>query len=344
MFDQISFIKNADIGFDARNIIQISALGIDSLEKKSVMERLRQELDGKPSIEGVSAISDFPFYLVEQIELRPGFVVDVNSFKVDREWNRVLGVPLLSGRDFQSLSERDSSNQVLVNEALAKMIPGDEIIGYLIPGTNKRVIGVVKNFHYESLAFKIAPTYFVLNKTNNEIFVRLSDRSKMPSSVLLIQTAWKSAVPNHRIVYSFADANFGKQYEDTENWQMIILYGTIYAIVVSCMGIFALSGFQATNSIKEIGVRKLFGAAEVSILWLLNRKVLLILSISFAVSIPVIYYFMDSWLSSFAYHVKWKWYWFAGTGVLGLVVIVSAVSYNVLRATRSNLVSVFKHE
>jgi putative ABC transport system permease protein len=166
----------------------------------------------------------------------------------------------------------------------------------------------------------------------------------LPATLATIEAAWKQYTNGQPLTYTFMDEAIAQMYEAQNRWMDIIGTATGFAIFIACLGLFGLSGLNAVNRTKEIGIRKVLGASVSQIFLLLNLTTVRLAAISFLIAAPVAYYFAQQWLHDFAYRIELGWPVFAVAGVLGLLIVLSAVSYYSIKAASANPVESLRSE
>jgi putative ABC transport system permease protein len=209
------------------------------------------------------------------------------------------------------------------------------------------IIGVMKDYHFQSLHQKIRPMtlsvapvfsgpnfYLILN-------VKSSDYSEL---IKTIQATWKKINPSSPFAYSFLDQDFQRNYEKEQLTLQLIRYFTLIAIVIACLGLFGLASFRAEQRVKEIGIRKVLGSSVSQIVMLLSKDFLKLVVISFIIASPIGYYVMMQWLQGFAYHVNVSWWIFALAGTSALLIALLTIGFQSVRSAFANPVNSLKSE
>jgi putative ABC transport system permease protein len=213
-------------------------------------------------------------------------------------------------------------------------------------GTGSRVIGVVKDFHFLSLEENIKPMFFSMDRNDgslNHILVRVT-ADNIPATIEHLQKAFRKISPDKPFEYTFLDDNVARQYASFDRWMNIMAFSTIFAIIISCLGLFGLAGINAVNRTKEIGIRKVMGAEVMTIFMMLNKQFIWLSLLAFALATPLAWYAMRQWLDSFQFHIDLTWYLFAAGMLLGLAVALTAVSYHAVKAALVNPADSLKYE
>jgi len=205
------------------------------------------------------------------------------------------------------------------------------------------VIGVVEDFHFESLKEDIRGLCLVIGNSPSIVSVKVktSDMSRLVKSVTNV---WNNFSPNQTIRYTFMDESFARMYTDVQRMGRIFSTFTTLAIIVACLGLFALSSFMIEQRMKEIGIRKVNGAKSIEVTTILNKDFLIWIFISFIIACPIAYYAMHKWLQNFAYKTELSWWVFALAGIMAVAVAVLTVSWQSWSAATRNPVEALRYE
>jgi putative ABC transport system permease protein len=210
-----------------------------------------------------------------------------------------------------------------------------------------QIVGVVKNFNYESLHHPIRPfgfsvTNFFANKYNYVIArLRTNEYSKALAEV---EKTWAMVNPGTPFIYSFLDQDFQKNYEKEQHTSRITIYFTIIAILIACLGLFGLAAFYAEQRTKEIGIRKVLGASVGSVTALLSKDFIRLVIVAIIVASPIAWYVMNQWLQNFTYRIQISWWMFVAAGILAILIAVMTVSFQSIKAALVNPVKSLRSE
>jgi putative ABC transport system permease protein len=258
----------------------------------------------------------------------------------------------VSGRDFM----KGDSNKVLINQTLAKRLnlnaqtaQGAKLYQKYDnnPPTFVTVVGVMKDFNYNSLHDDVKPFMLVYDGNPGDFSSMIVSVSSDNYSQLLsgINAVWMRNLPSTPFQYAFLDDEVQKQYESEDIISHIINSFTLIAIIISCLGLFGLAAFSAEQRKKEIGIRKVLGSSVSGIVSLLSKDFLVLVGISFIIATPIAAYAMSHWfLQGFAYKIPLSWWMFALAGVLAVFIAIITVSSQAIRAALMNPVKSLKTE
>jgi putative ABC transport system permease protein len=353
MYRQMKFIATKDLGYNQHAVVSVPHQTGWTNQAEQVFLAFRSELEKIPSVESVAGTSQ-PF--ADGFNVYGFKVNDVNHsahlYAVDPAFIPTMGMTLTYGRNFDVNKPTDST-AIVVNESLVKDLAftdlSDAYVNWTQDTTSRgfKVIGVVKDFHFGSLEDPIKPMFFTLNRKEGghlmASYIRIAGND-VPGTVQQIESTWKRLFPDKPFEYKFVDEMIAEQYKRYESRMNLVGVSTIFAILISCLGLFGLAGINAVNRTKEIGIRKVMGADLRSIFILLNRQYVWLSLIAFALAMPFSWYVMDMWLNGFEFRIPMGWQLFAVSMVAGLVVAVLTVSYHAIRASLVNPAETLKYE
>jgi putative ABC transport system permease protein len=209
----------------------------------------------------------------------------------------------------------------------------------------KRVVGVIKDYHQNSLYDAIEPLMIILDKNHNYIFVRTAS-GDIKKSMAALEIGWKEIFPNNAFEYDFLDQDFNSQYKADEKRSQIFTAFSGLTVLIACLGLLGLSAFTTQQRTKEIGVRKVIGASMSSLVILVSREFFLLVGIGMVLAFPAAWYFTDSWLQNFAYRIQLggEWLTFVMSAVIAFVITLLTVGYHVVRAASANPVKSLREE
>lgn len=359
VFRQLQFMRNADLGFEKENIIYIPAK--DNIGKNYMA--FKGELLSNPNILAVSCQNCPPTVSVNHSDIfwegaARDMDFDIEMIMIDHDYFKTMGMEMAEGRSYSVEFPTDVSDAVIINrEAAVRMGPGSPLGKRVrIWGKNRTIIGIMKNAHFKSLREKINPQAFQI-LTEGEylsngfnllgfVLIRIKGDSRaiIENAVSSVRRTWKKINPNYPFEFHFLDETIDRLYENYKKVSSIISYFAILAIIISCLGLFGLASFTAENRIKEIGIRKVFGASVKNIIGLVTWEFIMLVIIANIIAWPLSWYFMNKWLSDFAYRINIGIWAFIYTGVLAVIIALVTVGYQSIKAARANPVDSIKYE
>jgi putative ABC transport system permease protein len=354
IYSQLNFIEHKDLGFDKNQKLVFNFHTDDS---KSKIDAFAGDLRQLADVKYVSKANDYlgtfvPFdfgvYLAGGSEAT---ATDVQNISTDEYFAKTNGIKIIAGRDFRLYD----SGRVLVNETVCKRLglkpeqaPGTKLYAHFPPDPefSMEIVGVMKDFNYNSLHDEIKPfllRYFPKNGSISHVIVSVGS-TNYKTLLSKIETVWQKNLPAVPFEYSFLDDEVQKQYTTEITLSRIINVFTIIAIFISCLGLFGLATFSAEQRKKEIGVRKVLGASVSGIVQLLSKDFLKLVGISILIATPIAWWAMNKWLQSFVYRVTISWWMFALAGLIAIAIALITVSFQAIKAAVANPVKSLRTE
>ncbi len=348
---QMDFILNKKLGFDKEQVLMLQGtqtLGNQILTFKNQLLKL-------PQVENVT-VSDFlPIagegtkrngntFSEEGKANNAGAGVGGQIWKIDADYIQTMGMKLVEGRNFSTTMKTDSQG-VIINQTLAKKLHFDKPIGKEITNSFQKfhIIGVVEDFNFESMRENIGGICLILGNSPSITSVKINT-TNISKTIQSITSIWKDFAPNQPIRYTFLDESFTKMYADVQRMARIFSSFAVFAIVVACLGLFALASFMAEQRSKEIGIRKVLGASTSGILRLLTQSFLKLVLISIVLAVPLAWYLMHKWLEDFAYRTPISWDVFVLAGLVVVGIAIFTISYQAIRTATGNPVDALRSE
>lgn len=347
VYNQLQYTQNKNLGFNKEGVIVIS--NVDRLEtnRKAFKDALMQE---SSIVVASYSNSMIPGVNNTTILRKPGLDEDhiIGVYFADFEHFDVLGFELVKGRNFSKDFPSDST-AILVNEAVVEEMGWEDPIGEKLISFNGQqpmeleVVGVLKNFNFESLREKVRPILIRLGDFGNLMGVRY--RTDDPTqAVKLIESKWKEFASNEPFEYQFLDDNFDKLYKSEQRMGTLFSIFTVLAIFIACLGLFGLAAFTAEQRTREIGIRKSMGASGFIIVRLMSVEFLKYILIAFLIAVYPAYYFISNWLENFAYRIDVSIWVFLISGITAFMIALLTVSYQAIKAARINPATTLRYE
>ncbi|UII20144.1 ABC transporter permease [Fulvivirga ligni] len=350
MYKQMEYVTTKDLGFDKEQVLVANMHMGYSVESNKMVERLRTALEAEPEVVSVAGTStSFGHGWNMRGFTYEGHQKSAMLYTVDPNFISLLDIELVEGRNFDPNLASDS-NAVIVNEALVKDLgwenPLSQYLNYNEDSASRgeQVVGVMKNFMNVSLRSDVRPMFISLKEGYLTTALVKVNTQDMPATIAKIEDRWREVVPGKPFDYTFMDQDLANQYGASQRWMKIMGLATGFAILISCLGLFGLSGINALNRTKEIGIRKVFGAEVLNIFILLNRQYIWLAIIAFGLAAPVAWYVMTNWLSDFHYAIDMGWELFGLSMLLGVLVALLTVSYHGVRSAFTNPADTLKYE
>lgn len=371
MKKQLSFLQSKNLGFDRDQlaVIQLNVTTGRGLRERVPLgfekaEQFKSELARIPQIAAVCA-SSHDFGTGGWVNV--GFTDEKSVYQtfnyntVDDDFLNVLKIKLISGRNFSDDKPSDRKRSIIVNQAFVKLFGWDDALGKRIPGKNfgdHEVIGVVDDFNYSSLYTKVEPLVLamdpeaVLNGIENiniqnspmpKLLIRLSP-GNASATLDQIKGVWDKLTGGEEFAFRFVDETLQAQYQNDQNLGRIVSIATVLAILIGSLGLYGLASLAMQHRVKEISIRKVLGASEKSLLVLLSKEYVMLIGISLIASVPLTWYFMTEWLSTFEYRVNLGVDTFVFAGLLSLMIALITIGYEALKAAWSQPAQTLKYE
>ena len=355
IYDQMNFLRNKDLGFDKEHVMTFAIQGRPARDKYPV---IREKLLQNPKITAVGTCSTTPGRGYSKnlcnAETNEGGMEQygIDLYGVDYEFFPALGVEFVAGRNFSSEYGTDSTNAVLINEAMAQRFNWEDPIGKKFQlGTNDSlpynlVVGVVKNFHQRSLYEPISPLLFYPRANNRNVHVRLNPQNpqELSQTIAAVEKEWRAVFPNTPFEFDFVDASFMELYQADQVRARIFTLFSALMILIACLGLLGLASFTAEQRTKEIGIRKVMGAQTTDIVYLLTRNFVFLVALATLPAFVAAWYFMSKWLDTFAYHAKMNFFLYGLAFFAVVIITILTTGYHALRAAQSNPVEALKWE
>lgn len=354
VFQQLSFMRNQELGIDIARTVVVKAPGIADSTYSNRLSAFRIELARQAVIQSITTSSNIPGRestwggTVRRLADTEDQAIGVDFFGINYEFVDAYGMKLLAGRTFSAASPSDR-NAALVNEAALKQLRYDApeaILGQKIRawrGAEFEVIGVLPSHHQLSLQYAQIPTVYFL-RTSGSFFSIKFKTSDFQETLALIRSEYENQFPGNPFEYFFLDDYFNRQYLADQRFGEIFGLFAGLAIFIACLGLLALSADAARKRTKEIGIRKVLGASIPNLIALLSKDFLLLVLIANLIALPLAGLAIQKWLESYAYRITLGWAMFALPALLVIVIALLTVSAQAIRAAQGNPVEALRYE
>jgi len=350
MAKQLRFLQNEKLGYNQEHIIVTE---IHDTKESQMYEVLKNELMQNSNITSVTAASRIPSDDLNNwgsLQL-PGQSEWINMpfVHVNYDYFRTFGISLIQGRLFSNQIETDGAQALILNEmALKKLGLNQDEIGKPIqitwPNSKRNIIGIVKDFHFESLYNPVLPIAFVISPRQCRKMAVKVRAVHLNETLAQIKKTWEAFYPEWVFEYQFVEERVRQYYESEERTFQLMVYFTFLAIFVACLGLFGLVSFIIKRRLKEISIRKVLGAPATGIFALLAGELLWRILLANLVACPIAWYSLNQWLQNFAYHTSLSWWVFILSGISVLVVALLTISWQTIRAAMTNPIDTLKYE
>lgn len=337
----MDFILNTKIGYDKDHVVMLHSANI--LGEKRLT--FKNELLKIPGVSNVTHSSFLPVSGSQRsgtefwIEGRQSIDIGTESqvWSVDQDYINTLGMQLIEGRSFLKEMSSDST-AIIINQALANKLGLEDPIGKRIHFWNSptyHVIGVLEDFYFKSLKQKVEPLALVFGQGGTIVSIKIQS-DDVSATIASISSLWEQFMPTQPIRYTFLDDNYSRMYQEVERTGKIFMTFATLAIIVACLGLFALSSYMAEQRTKEISVRKVLGASLGSIFNLLTVDFIRLVVIAIVIAIPFGYYGMNKWLANYANRINISWDTFVIAGLIALLMALITISSESIKAALLN--------
>lgn len=348
ILQQLSFIQHKKLGFDKDHIV---VLPVDE-QMHSQYNELKAAISLNPHILGVSGASQNPTFVQwgDLIQFQNGMEqknMPISCIPADPDFVRTLGMVIIAGTDF-SKADMDSMGTAgnktfrytyIINESAAKAIgwkPQEAIGKTIVKGYPGTVKAVVRDFHFSSLHEPIGPLMIFLDtQYTSRLFVKISGKD-VPGALDFLQSVWKERVPYRPFEYHFLDEDYNALYKVENQTGQLFGFFSATAILLACLGLFALAAFTTVQRTKEIGIRKVLGASLFSVAGLLSVDFLKLVVIGSVIAFPLAWWTMHRWLQDFAYRINISAWVFVSAGLAAVFIALATVSFQSIRAAMVN--------
>ncbi|MEL6484101.1 MAG: FtsX-like permease family protein, partial [Bacteroidota bacterium] len=349
---QMDFILNKNVGFEKNRVLVLKdtwklgdkeAAFKEELLKDSRVKLISNSgfLPAGPTSDNVTSI--YP-------EDRSDELRRTTVYQIDENYISAMGMEIIQGRNFSNDFEAEN-NKLIINETSAKILgfegdAVDKLVTMSIDnsGTTKkhRIVGVVKDFHYQSLYQPVEPLIMVY-QPNPGLIVKTAS-ADIAALLANTETLWDQFNPSEPFSYGLLDDLYNQIYVKEQKMGLVLQIFTFLSILIGCMGLFALATFAAEQRLKEIGIRKVLGASVAQVLYMLSKDFLKLIVIAFVVAVPLGYFLTQQWLQEFAYRIEMQWWVFGLSGVLAILIALFTVGWQSFKVAIMNPVSVLKDE
>ena len=346
VYKQIQYVQTKNLGYDKDNIITFEVEG----KVTANVDAFLSQIKNIPEVVNVSSkldkfIGGFGGPENGQITLE-GKQMPFNSIRVNYDMVETLGIPVLAGRTFSREFGADTKRKI-VNEAFVTALDLKDPIGKVVKGEGGmgfEIIGVVKDFHYKSLHEKVVPFMFTLEPEAATVILARIKAGREKETIAAIQQFYRTFNPGFVFDYQFLDEDYQAQYVAEQRVGTLSKYFAGLAIIISCLGLFGLAAFTAEKRRKEIGIRKVLGASEQSIIYLLSGEFSKLVLMAIVIALPVSWLATRHWLNNFAYRIDLHWWYFIGAALTSLFIAWLTVGIQAAKAAKINPAHSLKDE
>jgi len=350
VFRQLNYLKTMDQGFDQTNIIGLQLNNQTLIKKYPVLKQMLLENQNIKYVTSTNTgVGEGSGKVIFNVETDQGMTQKgVNFAVVDHDFTETLGITMASGRDFQEDMPSDTLTGVIVNETFVNRMGWKDPIGKKVElgdanTIRARVIGVMKDYHQTGMYNSIESLLLIWRPLNNVIYIKLSG-NETQSTISFIESKWKEIFPDQPFSYTYLEERFNRQFQADEKRGLVFTLFTILAILIACLGLFGLASYMVEQRTKEIGIRKVFGANENTILKLISKDFLILVTIGIALAVPVAVIFMNKWLENYVYKSTISVMLLISAALVTIAITFITISYKAYQASIMNPASSLKTE
>jgi putative ABC transport system permease protein len=354
IFNQLTYLNSKDLGYAKDQVITLPYYGQQLSDN---YDAFQNELTKSATVQNAARSSRIPTgRLLDSMgaqmmkdDSMQNVGIRIAFIRIDHSFFSTWGIEMAAGRDFSKTMTTDDSLGYILNEAAVKALgfkDAESIVGeeFLYGGTNGRIIGVVRDFHFESLHQPINPMVFYIRQPSyNTLSVRVEGQN-FQQGLEHIEKVWREFLPDRLFEYTFVSERYRDLYQAETRQSRLFTGFALLAVFIACLGLFGLATFNTLQRIKEIGIRKVLGASVPNILAVLSREIVILVLIANVAAWPAAWYFMDQWLSSFAYRIDISIVLFVLAAAGAVVIALLTVSSQAIRAALTNPAHTLRYE
>ncbi len=349
IYRQVRFMQEYDVGYDREHIV------IFDISSRILQNRdtFKTELLSNPNIQNITLVDVAPYRWQSNAgvgdvhwEGKTNQEVKMVMTSVDYDFLDTFGLEMTEGRFFSKEYSTDVTGSFVVNQAAVKAMEMDDPIGKELKvwDYKRRIIGVVKDYHFESLRNPIIPMALRIDpRWYQQVCVRISPH-RVSDTLAFIENKWKELHPRYPFEYRFLDDTLTSLYRSEQSIGTVVSVFTVLALFISCLGIFGLSSYTAEQRTKEIGIRKVLGASVSSIVRYMSKEFVFLVIIANFIAWPLAYFLINQWLQRFAYRITMGWWTFVLVGIMIFVLSLLTISWQIIRAATANPADSLRYE
>ena len=360
VYMQMDHMQNKDLGFNADQVLVLQRPAVRDTSRQVAINDYNSFRNG---VKSLAAVDGFAAALVNpgtklrfktDVRLNSAPPTDKTAFAfniMDYEYMNLMEMDLAAGRMFSREFAKDPDTAILINEAGARALGyanAEEAVGQYVSldewEWKPQVIGVMKDYHQETLKEQIIPIFFLIRDFGNEFYLVKIKSKDVSNTVDAIESQWAKSFGSNPMEYFFLDEYFNSYYKAEQQFQDMFLFFSILAIIVGSMGLFGLTLFTTVQRSKEIGIRKVLGASVTNIVQILLSDVLKLILVANLIAWPLSWYIMNNWLENYPYHIELNVLLFLGSTLLVVVIAILTVGTRTVQSAQTNPVDVLKYE
>lgn len=350
VFQQWDYMRNKSLGINKEAVISIP---LQTLEPRNIAA-FTNELKANPSVKSVGYcnmampgwISNSTEYRAQDVEVDAEVNKSMKVIRIDHDFFTAIEAQIIDGRDFSSETSADTISSLIINQSAADQLKWTDPVGKWMEVGRQRftVVGVVKDFHFESVHRKIPPTVFIYRPRRFAYaYVRVSP-DNVQSTIAHLGKTWSKFVTNRDFAYTFLSEDIEHQYAGEKKFTEVFTAFTLIAIAIACLGTFGLISFTAEKKSKEIGIRKVLGASVRSVSYLLIKEFIVLLLVASIIAWPITWYLLKGWIDGFVYNTPINAIPFIVATIVAAFIVVSTTGIRAVKAALANPVNSLRSE
>ena len=346
---QLNFIHNSPLGFEREHIVYVRLRG----ESAQYYNSLKSELRKNPNILNVTAANQLPTNIMYSLAgadwqgKDPDDNVLFNFVTVDYDFISTLNIQVVDGRAFSKEFQSDQTGAFILNEKAAGIIGKEPLVGesFSFFGRTGKIIGIVKNFHFDNFYNEIKPLVMLLAapSSDNYLIIKISS-DNISENLTFIEDTWNKIASFFPFEFSFLDDEFNRQYKSEQRMGRLFNYFTFLSVFIASLGLFGLVSFMSSQRTKEIGIRRVVGASTADIVKILTKEFVILVAAANIIAWPTAYYFMRKWLDNFVFKTNIQIWIFLFSAIIAFLIALLSVSYKTIKAATANPVKSLRHE
>ncbi|MBT1704124.1 ABC transporter permease [Fulvivirgaceae bacterium PWU20] len=349
VYKQIEYIQTKPVGYDRANVLFFNREG--KLWEPQLLETFLAEVKRIPGVENASSIGhnmaghNSGTFGITWEGKDPDDRTEFENVSVSYDLLQTLNIEMAEGRTFSRDFPADTASLIISEEGIRFMGMSDPIGKHVtLWGSDRTIVGVSKDFHYESLHENYKPLFFRLAPSDTHIVMIKLKAENQPATIAKIEQLYKTLNAGFSFDFKFLDAQYQSQYVAEQRVGTLSKYFAALAILISCLGLYGLAAFTAERRLKEIGIRKVLGSSEFGIISLLSGDFTKIVFMAIVIALPLSYFLTQTWLDDFAFKIDLEWWYFSFAGIMALLIAWLTVGAQAFKAARINPVKCLKDE
>ncbi|MCC6287434.1 MAG: ABC transporter permease [Chitinophagaceae bacterium] len=362
IYQQLSFVRKQDLGININQVLIVKGPQLSGEEYSSQKIReltFKNQLLNMPGISGVSLTNSLPGLPLNFLSTSSGIkrVEDASSngdnyylYGIDANYLSLMNIPLLKGRNFMSGSP--NKDELIINEEAARRLgfasPGEAIGKKILTNSGNiqtgTVVGVIKNYHQQSLKGSLLPMIHWFSEDASGFYAIKISSENISKTIAGVEKLWQSDFRGHVFDYYFLDEMFNMQYKSDMVFGKIVNIFSVFTLLITCLGLLGLAAYSTVKRTKEIGVRRVLGASVNNIVFLLSKEFIKLVFIAIVISVPISGIMMNRWLKDFAYRINIEWWIFVFIGTGAILIALLTISFQAIKAAMANPVKSLRTE